>query len=48
MWHNIENADAAGLQIAIHAIGDKANNTILDMYQRLEQEHGARDRRLAY
>jgi hypothetical protein len=46
MFANIEGADAAGLQIAIHAIGDKANHTILDFYQRIEQEHGARDRRL--
>ena len=46
MWHNIEQADAAGLQIAIHAIGDKANHTILGFYERLEREHGMRDRRL--
>jgi predicted amidohydrolase YtcJ len=46
MWENIEHGDAAGLQIAIHAIGDKANNTILGMYERLEREHGERDRRL--
>jgi predicted amidohydrolase YtcJ len=46
MWHNIEHADAAGLQIAIHAIGDKANNMILGMYERVEREHGHRDRRL--
>lgn len=46
MWSNIEHADAAGLQIAIHAIGDKANNTILGFYERLEREHGERDRRL--
>jgi predicted amidohydrolase YtcJ len=46
MWHNIEHADAAGLQIAIHGIGDKANNTILGMYERVEHEHGNRDRRL--
>jgi predicted amidohydrolase YtcJ len=46
MWHNIERADAAGLQIAIHAIGDKANNIILGMYERVEREHGDRDRRL--
>jgi predicted amidohydrolase YtcJ len=46
MWSNIEHADAAGLQIAIHAIGDKANNTILGFYERLEHEHGERDRRL--
>jgi len=46
MWRNVENSDTAGLQIAIHAIGDKANNTILGMYERLETEHGRRDRRL--
>ncbi len=46
MWSDIENADSAGLQIAIHAIGDKANNMILGFYERLEREHGKRDRRL--
>jgi predicted amidohydrolase YtcJ len=46
MWRNIQGADGAGLQIAIHAIGDKANNTILDFYERLEREGGKRDRRL--
>lgn len=46
MWHNIEHADSAGLQVAIHAIGDKANNIILGMYERVEREHGDRDRRL--
>jgi predicted amidohydrolase YtcJ len=46
MFRNIEGADSAGLQIAIHAIGDKANNTILGFYQRVIQAHGQRDRRL--
>lgn len=46
MWHNIESADDAGLQIAIHAIGDKANKEILDFYERLSFEHNRRDRRL--
>jgi predicted amidohydrolase YtcJ len=46
MWQNIEHADAAGLQIAVHAIGDKANHMILGMYDRVEREHGHRDRRL--
>jgi predicted amidohydrolase YtcJ len=46
MWHNIEAADAAGLQIAVHAIGDRANNIILGLYERIEREHGERDRRL--
>jgi predicted amidohydrolase YtcJ len=45
MFSTVEQADAAGLQVAIHAIGDKANNTILNFYERVEQEHGARNRR---
>jgi predicted amidohydrolase YtcJ len=45
MYGNIRDADAAGLQIAIHAIGDRANNTILNFYDRVLKEHGARDRR---
>ncbi len=45
MFTNIEQADAADLQVAIHAIGDKANHTILDFYDRVTHEHEARDRR---
>ena len=46
MYANIKGADQAGLAIAIHAIGDRANHTILDFYERLEKEDGLRDRRL--
>jgi hypothetical protein len=46
MYADIKSADQAGLQIAIHAIGDRANRTILDFYQHLEKDNGARDRRL--
>ncbi|MBV8071383.1 MAG: amidohydrolase [Acidobacteriaceae bacterium] len=45
MLAHIEAADAAGLQVAVHAIGDKANNTILNFYEQVEKEHGVRDRR---
>lgn len=45
MFSNIEHADTAHLQVAIHAIGDRANNTILNFYDRVEREHGQRDRR---
>ena len=38
-------ADKAGLQVNIHAIGDKANATILDIYERTTAANGARDRR---
>jgi predicted amidohydrolase YtcJ len=40
MYANIRDADLAGLQIAIHAIGDRANHTILDFYERVEKENG--------
>lgn len=46
MQADMDAADAAGLQLAIHAIGDKANATILDMFARLVQANGPRDRRL--
>jgi hypothetical protein len=45
MLDRILSADAAGLQVAIHAIGDKANHLILDMYEQAEQNNGERDRR---
>ncbi len=45
MYANILAADKAGLQVAIHAIGDRANNSILNFYERVEKEDGPRDRR---
>ena len=38
-------ADAAGLQVEIHAIGDRANAEILDLFERVSRRNGARDRR---
>jgi len=38
-------ADKAGLQVICHAIGDRAIRLQLDIYQRVEQEDGPRDRR---
>ena len=38
-------ADKAGLQVNIHAIGDKANATILDIYEKTAAANGSRDRR---
>ncbi len=40
------NADAAGLQLCIHAIGDAAISTVLDLFSEVEKAHGSRDRRL--
>jgi predicted amidohydrolase YtcJ len=44
-YRNMKEADAAGLQIALHAIGDRANALALDQWQRLAAENGRRDRR---
>ncbi|XP_019102380.1 PREDICTED: uncharacterized protein LOC104791878 isoform X3 [Camelina sativa] len=38
-------ADKSGLQVAIHAIGDKANDMVLDMYESVAATNGDRDRR---
>jgi predicted amidohydrolase YtcJ len=38
-------ADKAGLQVMVHAIGDRAIRLQLDIYERVEREDGARDRR---
>jgi len=42
---NIKDADKAGLQCSIHAIGDKANNILLNYFEEVAKENGARDRR---
>ena len=38
-------ADNAGLQLTIHAIGDEANHLLMDLYEQLEEINGERDRR---
>jgi len=38
-------ADAAGLQVMVHAIGDRAIRTQLDVFERVVRENGTRDRR---
>jgi predicted amidohydrolase YtcJ len=45
MLKRVSEADRAGLQILIHAIGDRANDMILDIYEQVERENGKRDRR---
>jgi predicted amidohydrolase YtcJ len=41
----ISGADKANLHLAVHAIGDRANTTILDIFERVARENGTRDRR---
>ena len=45
MRERILGADQASLQVAVHAIGDKANATMLDLYADVALSNGARDRR---
>jgi len=45
MQGHILEADRAGLQVAVHAIGDKANHIVLGMYEEAARQDGARDRR---
>jgi predicted amidohydrolase YtcJ len=45
MLKRVEGADAAGLQVMIHAIGDKANDSILTIFEQAAKRNGARDRR---
>lgn len=41
----VANADKVGLQVAIHAIGDRAISVLLDNYAQISTENGTRDRR---
>ncbi len=45
MEKRVLEADRAGLQVAIHAIGDRANAILLDIYERVAAANGPRDRR---
>jgi len=45
MEKRIREADQAGIQVAIHAIGDKANHIILDIMEGVIADGGPRDRR---
>ncbi len=39
------DADRAGFQVMIHGIGDRAVNTVLNVFERVGRENGPRDRR---
>jgi predicted amidohydrolase YtcJ len=41
----INGADGAGLHVMVHAIGDRANALLLDVFARVARENGPRDRR---
>jgi predicted amidohydrolase YtcJ len=41
----IGGADSAGLQVVVHAIGERANGLLLSIYDSVARAHGQRDRR---
>jgi hypothetical protein len=45
MRERLTGADAAGLQLCIHAIGDQAISVVLDLFTSVTRANGARDRR---
>jgi hypothetical protein len=45
LYRWISGADKAGLHVMVHAIGDRANGLLLDIYERVIGENGPRDRR---
>jgi predicted amidohydrolase YtcJ len=45
LYRWIAGADAANLHVAVHAIGDRANHELLNIYERVAREHPPRDRR---
>jgi predicted amidohydrolase YtcJ len=45
MYEWISGADQAGLHVMVHAIGDRAIAMLLDIYERVAKEDGARERR---
>src|SRR5213082_581876 len=47
MRDRLMQADAAGLQVRVHAIGDRAISMMLDIFTDIEKEHGYHDQRFA-
>src|SRR5262249_2738556 len=47
MRDRLMQADAAGLQLRVHAIGDRAISMMLDLFGDIEKEHGYHDQRFA-
>lgn len=45
LYEWVKGADQAGLHVMVHAIGDRAINTQLGIFERVANENGPRDRR---
>ncbi|MBS1950200.1 MAG: Exoenzymes regulatory protein AepA in lipid-linked oligosaccharide synthesis cluster [Cytophagales bacterium] len=45
LYRMTKSADSAGLQIMIHAIGDRAIHSLLTIFEKVKNENGTKDRR---
>lgn len=45
LYNWIKNADKENLQVAVHAIGDRAVNSMLNIFEKVAKENGKKDRR---
>lgn len=45
MLERVKAADRAGLQVMVHAIGDRANDAMLSIFEQVSRSNGERDRR---
>jgi predicted amidohydrolase YtcJ len=45
MLKRVGSADNAGLQVVVHAIGDRANDAMLSIFEQVTRANGERDRR---
>lgn len=45
LYRWILKADTENLQVAVHAIGDNANHTLLNIYEKVIEKNGPKDRR---
>ncbi|MFN2432933.1 MAG: amidohydrolase [Gemmatimonadota bacterium] len=45
LYESLAAADRAGLQLSVHAIGDRAVSDLLDIFERIRAENPPRDRR---
>jgi len=45
LYQLVKAADSAGLQVTVHAIGDRSIHMLLDIYEKVENLNGNRDRR---
>lgn len=46
LYSRLKSADSLGLQLLVHAIGDRSIHSLLGLFEKLEKENGKKDRRI--